>query len=77
MMALAESVGRVTAHDLVYDAAMEASGSDRSFQECLLDDERIAAELSPEAVAELTDPTNYTGVSDAIARRTVEASRER
>jgi 3-carboxy-cis,cis-muconate cycloisomerase len=77
MMALAESVGRQTAHDLVYDAAMEASGSDRSFQECLLEDERIAAELSTEEVAELTDPTNYTGVSDAIARRTVRASRER
>jgi 3-carboxy-cis,cis-muconate cycloisomerase len=77
MMALAESVGRQTAHDLVYDAAMEAAGSDRSFQDCLLDDERIAAELSAEEVAELTDPTNYTGVSDAIARRTVRASRER
>jgi 3-carboxy-cis,cis-muconate cycloisomerase len=77
MMALAESVGRVTAHDLVYDAAMEAAETGRSFQECLLDDERIAAELSAEEVAELTDPTNYTGVSDVIARRTVEASRER
>ena len=77
MMALAESVGRVTAHDLVYDAAMEAVDSGRSFEECLLSDDRIAAELSAEEVAELTDPTNYTGVSDAIARRTVEASRER
>lgn len=77
MMALAESVGRVTAHDLVYDAAMEAAETGRSFQECLLDDDRIAAELSSEEIAELTDPTNYTGVSDAIARRTVESSRER
>jgi 3-carboxy-cis,cis-muconate cycloisomerase len=77
MMALAESVGRVTAHDLVYEAAMEAVGSGRSFEDCLLEDDRIAAELSAEAVAELTDPANYTGVSDTIARRTVEASRER
>ena len=77
MMALAESVGRVTAHDLVYDAAMEAAGSEKSFQDCLLDDDRIAEELSAEEVAELTDPANYTGVSDAIARRAVEASRER
>jgi len=77
MMALAESVGRVTAHDLVYEAAMEAVETERSFEDCLLDDERIAGELSAEAVAELTDPANYTGVSDAIARRTVEASRDR
>jgi len=77
MMALAESVGRVTAHDLVYEAAMEAVETGRSFEDCLLEDERIATELSAEAVAELTDPANYTGVSGAIARRTVEASRER
>lgn len=77
MMALAESVGRVTAHDLVYEAAMEAVETERSFEDCLLEDERIAGELSAEEVAELTDPANYTGVSDTIARRTVEASRER
>jgi 3-carboxy-cis,cis-muconate cycloisomerase len=77
MMALAEHVGRQTAHDLVYDAAMEAATSDRGFEDCLLDDERIAEALSAEEVAQLTDPANYTGVSDTIARRAVEASRER
>ncbi|MEF8788791.1 MAG: adenylosuccinate lyase [Haloarculaceae archaeon] len=77
MMALAEHVGRQTAHDLVYDAAMEAATSDRGFEDRLLDDERIAEALSAEEVAELTDPANYTGVSDTIARRAVEASRER
>ena len=72
MMALADSVGRVTAHDIVYDAAMETYESDRSFEEILLADDRVAAALSAEELAELTDPANYTGVSDRIARRTVE-----
>ena len=72
MMALADSVGRVTAHDIVYDAAMETYGSDRSFEEILLEDDRVAEALSAEELAELTDPANYTGVSDQIARRTVE-----
>lgn len=72
MMGLADAVGRVTAHDIVYDAAMETYESDRSFEEILLDDERVAEALSPEELAELTDPANYTGVSDRIARRTVE-----
>lgn len=72
MMALADSVGRVTAHDIVYDAAMKTYESDRTFEEILLDEERVAEALSPQELAELTDPTNYTGVSDQIARRTVE-----
>ena len=72
MMALADAVGRVTAHDIVYDAAMETSESDRSFEEILLADDRVAAALSAEELSELTDPANYTGVSDRIARRTVE-----
>lgn len=72
MMGLADSIGRVTAHDIVYDAAMETYESDRSFEDILLDDERVADALSPEELAELTDPANYTGVSDRIARRTVE-----
>ncbi len=72
MMALADAVGRVTAHDIVYDAAMETYESDRSFEEILLADDRVAAALSAEELSELTDPANYTGVSDRIARRTVE-----
>lgn len=72
MMALADSVGRVTAHEVVYEAAMETYGSDRSFEEILLEDDRIAEALSAEELAELTDPANYTGVSDRIARRTVD-----
>ena len=75
MMALSDSMGRITAHDVVHTAAMEAHESDRSFEEILLDDERVAEVLSPEELAELTDPTRYTGVSDRIARRTVEDSR--
>jgi 3-carboxy-cis,cis-muconate cycloisomerase len=72
MMALADSVGRVTAHEVVYEAAMETYESDRSFEEILLEDDRIAEALSAEELAELTDPANYTGVSDRIARRTVD-----
>lgn len=77
MMSLAESIGRVSAHDLVYEAAMEAYESDRSFEEILLDDGRVAEILSAEELAELTDPTRYTGLSNEIARRTVEDSRNR
>ena len=77
MMALAERIGRQTAHDVVGETAMEALDSDRAFTDCLRDDERVVEELSDEAIESLTDPTAYTGLADAIAERTVEASRER
>ncbi|WP_331232406.1 adenylosuccinate lyase [Natronorarus salvus] len=75
MMALAESLGRVTAHDIVHKAAMEAYESERSFEEILLENDDVAKTLSADAIAELTDPTRYTGVSSVIAQRTVEDSR--
>lgn len=76
MMALAESVGRQTAHDIVHEAAMDAIEGEQSFGELLLADERVGDALSPAEVASLTDPTNYTGVADVLATRGVEQSRE-
>jgi 3-carboxy-cis,cis-muconate cycloisomerase len=76
MMALAESAGRQRAHGIVHEVAMEAVSSERDFESCLLDDDRVADALSPEEVAHLTDPANYTGVSGRLARRTVERSRQ-
>ncbi|WP_336365156.1 adenylosuccinate lyase [Halalkalicoccus salilacus] len=76
MMALAESIGRITAHEIVHEAAMEAYESDRSFEEILMDDDRVAETLSTGELAEITDPTRYTGVSNQIVKRTVEGSRD-
>jgi 3-carboxy-cis,cis-muconate cycloisomerase len=74
MMALAESTGRQRAHDIVHDVAMEALNSERDFEACLLEDERVTTELSTERIAQLTDPAQYTGVSEQLARRTVDRS---
>lgn len=75
MMALAEQVGRQTAHDVVGEAAMEALDSERSFADCLRDDERVTDALSEADIERLTDPIEYTGVAATIAERTVEWSR--
>lgn len=63
MMALAEDIGRQTAHDVVYDAAMEALTSDREFIDILLDEDQVTASLSRDDLAALTDPTTYTGLA--------------
>jgi 3-carboxy-cis,cis-muconate cycloisomerase len=77
MMAVAEGMGRQTAHDVVHEAAMEALDGDGSFADVLLADDRIAANFSRERIESLTDPEAYTGVAAQLARRTVERSRDR
>jgi 3-carboxy-cis,cis-muconate cycloisomerase len=75
MMALADEVGRQTAHDLLLGIAGEALRTDRSFADCLRDDDRVTAALSDEQIERLTDPTAYTGLSARLARRAVESAR--
>jgi 3-carboxy-cis,cis-muconate cycloisomerase len=77
MMALAEDIGRQSAHEVVGEAARDALDSDRTFEENLLADERVTDALSKGEIEELTDPTEYTGVAATIAERTIEASRHR
>ena len=77
MMALAETVGRQTAHALVRENAMEALDTDRSFRACLADDQRVTAHLSPADLDDLTDPSSYTGSAEAFVDRVRDSIGER
>lgn len=66
MFALGERIGRVSAHDVVYDAAMRAVESGRAFAELLAEDERVSAHLSRTEIAALLEPTRYTGQCGAF-----------
>ena len=66
MFALGERIGRVSAHDVVYDAAMRAVESGRAFAELLAEDERVSAHLSRAEIAALLEPTRYTGQCGAF-----------
>ena len=63
MLTLGREIGRQRAHDVVYEAAQEAATSDESFATILVRDEEVAARLGTERLAELLDPTRYTGDS--------------
>ena len=67
MLALGEHVGRQDAHDIVYDAAQEASVGGQPFNALLSADERVTGHLSKEQVEELLDPTAYTGLCANMA----------
>jgi len=77
MMALAEELGRQTAHDVTHEAAMTALDGETSYAEALLADDRVTAAFSEERVRELLSPESYTGLSERLAQRALRASRER
>jgi adenylosuccinate lyase len=66
MFALGERIGRVSAHDVVYDAAMRAVESGRAFADLLAADARVTDHLTRADIAALLEPTRYTGQCGAF-----------
>jgi adenylosuccinate lyase len=71
MLALAQKVGKQTAHDLVYTSAMEAFEANRPLQEAILDNEQIMAHLSAGEVEELFDYNRQIGLCPELVDRVV------
>jgi 3-carboxy-cis,cis-muconate cycloisomerase len=68
MLDLGQAIGRQHAHDVVYDAAMEAAVEGKSFASLLAADKRVTAHLDKQAIEKLLDPTAYTGLCAQMAR---------
>ena len=66
MLALGEFVGRQEAHDVVYDAAQQAAETG-GFADLLAADGRISEHLTPEQIAAMLDPAQYTGLCAQLA----------
>ncbi|MGE0715863.1 MAG: adenylosuccinate lyase [Alphaproteobacteria bacterium] len=75
MFALAERVGKQSAHELVYEAAMTAVAGRRPFTGVLMADRRIAAALPEAELASLLDPSGYVGMAPEIVDRVVAEAR--
>ena len=61
MFALAEGIGKQTAHQLVYDLSMKAIEEDRSFKDVLSENEQVRSVLTVEKIEELLNPETYLG----------------
>jgi 3-carboxy-cis,cis-muconate cycloisomerase len=68
MLDLGQAIGRQHAHDVVYDAAMEAATARKSFGDLLATAPRVTAHLDKKAIEKLLDPTAYTGLCAQMAR---------
>ncbi len=76
MLRLGAAMGRQHAHDVVYDAAQAAFVEGRSFAAVLAGDPRVTAQLDATAIAELLDPTVYTGLCAEMARSGASRARD-
>jgi adenylosuccinate lyase len=69
MLALGKSLGRQSAHDIVYDCAMRSYEAGLPFQQVLLEHPEVSARLSKEEVDRLLDPAHYTGLAGQFVDR--------
>lgn len=69
MMALAPSIGRIAAHDLVYSACRRAAAQNASLYDVLTQDTEICARFDTEKIRELTTPSNYIGLATKMVDR--------
>ncbi|MDX8047260.1 adenylosuccinate lyase [Gracilibacillus sp. S3-1-1] len=74
MFAAAESIGKQTAHELVYELSMKSAEEGISFKELLLVDERITKAFSKEELERLLDVTTYLGSAPETVDRVLEAA---
>jgi adenylosuccinate lyase len=75
MIELGSHVGKQTAHEIVYEDAMEALRGDASFLDVLLADHRVNEHLGRNEIEMLLDPERYTGLAAQMAREVVSRSR--
>jgi adenylosuccinate lyase len=74
MFALADRVGKQSAHELVYEVAMRGISEGATFEQALTADARVKDAIGSELPA-LLDPTTYVGLAPAITERVLAETR--
>ncbi|MBV9566978.1 MAG: 3-carboxy-cis,cis-muconate cycloisomerase [Hyphomicrobiales bacterium] len=77
MLALAPKRGRNQAHHAVEDLSRRAVAEHRHLRDLALNDETIRAELSPELITQIFDPSTYLGASEAFINNALATHRRR
>ncbi|MBS7662936.1 adenylosuccinate lyase family protein [Pseudomonas lalucatii] len=69
MMALAPHVGRQAAHDIVYEACLEAQSHDCSLYDVLSQNQDVTRYIDQDALVKVLSPSSYLGLSQLIVDR--------
>jgi adenylosuccinate lyase len=69
MFALADKVGKQSAHEVVYEVAMRGIEQGITFEQALMGDADVKGALGRDELRDLLDPTTYVGLAPAIVER--------
>ncbi|MGM0214492.1 class-II fumarase/aspartase family protein [Enterococcus sp. AZ109] len=75
MMQIAPHIGKDQAHELIYDLAIEAELTKKSYRELLLSNAMIRNLFSDEEIEGMLKPENYTGLSTQLTKEMVYEAR--
>jgi adenylosuccinate lyase len=76
MLALAQKVGKQTAHQIVYEASMRGVEQGLTFKQALLGDARVTARLSEREIDALLDYRAHVGMIPQMIDRVLEQAKE-
>jgi adenylosuccinate lyase len=72
MLALAQKIGRQTAHDVVYECSMRTVEQHLPFRQTLAEHPLVALHLNAQDIERLLDPIHYTGLSGQFVDRVLQ-----
>lgn len=75
MFALADRIGKQSAHEMVYEAAMHGIAQGITFEQALMADPRVKQAIGSDELKLLLDPTTYVGHAPAIVERVLAETR--
>jgi adenylosuccinate lyase len=75
MFALAEPLGKQTAHEAVYTAAMRGIAEGMTFEQALMQSPQVQQAIGTQTLRALFDPTTYVGLAPEITERVLEEAR--
>jgi adenylosuccinate lyase len=76
MMLVGKGMGRQDAHEVVREASMEASATDRQLRDVLLERKELQGIVTKEDIVNVMDPANYVGGAREIVDKMVSAVEE-
>jgi adenylosuccinate lyase len=77
MFFLGETIGKQTAHQIIYETAMKAKENKQSLLDLLMVRKEIAGKFKREDLEKTIDPRNHVGMSQELTRRTIDHVKEK
>lgn len=77
MFYLGESIGKQTAHKIIYEASMEAIETNRPLIELLMKRDEISGKFKREDLEKAVDPRSHTGLSQELTHRVISYVRKK